>query len=62
MATFEITYMVDPGDGIESKATFEHENDDMIDALCIWQRVHGNPYFITGCIITEHPLMEEDNE
>jgi hypothetical protein len=47
MTTFKITYMVDPGDGIES--TTEIDSDD------------GAEYFVTKCEIVAHSLMVEQS-
>lgn len=66
MVTFEITYMLDPGDGLESTHKHEQESDDMGEALNAWWRrdpnkedsdgFHESP-FVTKCEIIDHPLM-----
>lgn len=53
--TFRVSYMLDPGDGLISRETFEHTNDDMGDALSTWMRT--NPRFVIACTIADHPLM-----
>lgn len=56
MTVYQITYMVDPGDGLQSAATYSHESDDMAEALVDWFN-QGNEHFIVKCEIIEHPLM-----
>jgi len=56
MTTFKITYMTDPGDGIESTAEFESESDDMCEVLADWFN-EGNEYFVTKCEIVAHARM-----
>jgi hypothetical protein len=58
MITYRITYMVDPGDGIETTIDYQSETDDMAEALCDWQNAQEfGGYFVTKCEIVEHALM-----
>jgi hypothetical protein len=43
----EITYMVDPGDGLERKAWVFPDTDHMAEALGEW--MSQNEYFVTKC-------------
>jgi hypothetical protein len=54
--TYRITYMVDPGDGIESTTEYVSQTDDMAAALTDWWN-DGPPYFVTKCEIINHDLM-----
>ena len=56
MTTFKITYMTDPGDGIESTAEYVTDEADMSSALADWYNA-GNEHFVTKCEIVAHPLM-----
>lgn len=56
MTEFEITYMVDPGDGIESKVVVEAISDDMAEVLTAWMHDH-NTHFVTRCEIVGHSLQ-----
>lgn len=54
---WEISYMVDPGDGIVSKETVQHATDEITEVIDGWRYYddeEGNhlmkEYFIVGCV------------
>jgi len=58
MTTFKITYMVDPGDGIESTTEITSTSDHMGEVLKEWMDSDdGAEYFVTKCEIVAHSLM-----
>jgi len=57
MITWEVSYMVDPGDGIVSTATIHTESDDISNAIQMFYLAYSADHFVIGIRITSHPLM-----